>query len=170
MKGNQRGIQSPNFLTFKEPKNRFRGTNLARLWSLAGRYDNPIPTRFLASIVFPTYEPSARLSSLPRSLHTGLVFAAFLKIWISSSIPKKYVLKKTIQNLKTYLLISWAAFKLVRCFAPPPVPKYSINYKIINIALFYRMSYVMGGRRRSCRSVFSHSVSVYFQLWTYTSV
>jgi hypothetical protein len=38
----------PNFLTFKEPKNRFQGTNSARLCSLTGRYDNPIPTRFLA--------------------------------------------------------------------------------------------------------------------------
>ncbi len=33
--------QSPNFLTFKEPKNRFQGTNSARLCSLVGRYDNP---------------------------------------------------------------------------------------------------------------------------------
>jgi hypothetical protein len=40
--------QSPNFLTFKEPKNRFQGTNCASLCSLAGRYHNPIPTRFLA--------------------------------------------------------------------------------------------------------------------------
>jgi hypothetical protein len=36
------------FLNFKEPKNRFQGTNFARLCSLAGRYDNPIPTQFLA--------------------------------------------------------------------------------------------------------------------------
>jgi hypothetical protein len=33
---------------FKEPKNRFQGTNSARLCSLAGRYDNPLPTQFLA--------------------------------------------------------------------------------------------------------------------------
>jgi hypothetical protein len=31
---------------FKEPKNRFQGTNSA----MAGRYDKPIPTRFLAPI------------------------------------------------------------------------------------------------------------------------
>ncbi len=43
-------IQSPNFLTYKEPKNRFQGTNSARLCSLAGRYDSPIPTRFLVPI------------------------------------------------------------------------------------------------------------------------
>jgi hypothetical protein len=34
--------QSPNFQTFKEPKNRFQGTNSARLCSLAGWYDNSI--------------------------------------------------------------------------------------------------------------------------------
>jgi hypothetical protein len=42
-------ILSPYFQTFMEPMNRFRGMNSA---SLAGRYDNPIPTWFLASIDF----------------------------------------------------------------------------------------------------------------------
>jgi hypothetical protein len=44
--------QSPNFQTFDEPRNRFQGINCAILCSLAvaGRYDNPIPTRFLAPI------------------------------------------------------------------------------------------------------------------------
>ncbi len=31
-----------------EPRNRFQGMNSASLCSLAGRYDNPIPPRFLA--------------------------------------------------------------------------------------------------------------------------
>ncbi len=44
------GNQSLNFKTFKEPKNRFQETNSARLFRLAGRCDNPIPTRFLAPI------------------------------------------------------------------------------------------------------------------------
>ncbi len=43
-------LLSPNFLTFKEPKNRFQGPNSARLCGLAGRYDNLIPTLFLAPI------------------------------------------------------------------------------------------------------------------------
>jgi hypothetical protein len=42
--------QSPYFYTFMEPRNRFQGINSASLCSLAGRYDNPIPTRFLAPI------------------------------------------------------------------------------------------------------------------------
>jgi hypothetical protein len=37
------------FLTFMEPMNRFKGADSASLCSLAGRCDNPIPTRFLAS-------------------------------------------------------------------------------------------------------------------------
>jgi hypothetical protein len=41
---------SQYFLTFMEPRNRFQGMNSASLSSLAGRYDNPIPTRFLAPI------------------------------------------------------------------------------------------------------------------------
>ncbi len=42
--------QSPNFKTFLEPKNQFRGINSASLCSNAGQYDNLIPTRFLAPI------------------------------------------------------------------------------------------------------------------------
>ncbi len=40
------------FLTFKEPRNRLQGINSASLCSLAAdRYDNPIPTRFLAPLI-----------------------------------------------------------------------------------------------------------------------
>jgi hypothetical protein len=35
---------------FMEPRNRFQGMSSASLCSLAYRYDNPIPTRFLAPI------------------------------------------------------------------------------------------------------------------------
>jgi hypothetical protein len=41
------GDQRPNFQTFMEPKNRFQGTNSARLCRLAGRYENPIPSSYL---------------------------------------------------------------------------------------------------------------------------
>jgi hypothetical protein len=39
------------FNLFKEPKNRFSGINVASLCSLAGRYVNSIPTRFLAPYI-----------------------------------------------------------------------------------------------------------------------
>jgi hypothetical protein len=38
------------FLNFEEPRNRFPGIDSASQCSLAGRYDNPLPTRFLSSI------------------------------------------------------------------------------------------------------------------------
>jgi hypothetical protein len=40
----------PECLNFEGAKNRFQETNSARLNSLAGRYNNSIPTRFLAPI------------------------------------------------------------------------------------------------------------------------
>jgi hypothetical protein len=43
-------IQSPNFQTFKEPRNHFRGVDSSSLCSQAGRYDNPAPIRFLVPI------------------------------------------------------------------------------------------------------------------------
>jgi hypothetical protein len=46
----QTRAQSPNFLTFKEPKNRCQWIDSASLCSLAGRYGNPTPTRFLAPV------------------------------------------------------------------------------------------------------------------------
>jgi hypothetical protein len=40
----------PVLLNVMEPSNRFQGINSASLCSLAGRYDNPIPARFLVPI------------------------------------------------------------------------------------------------------------------------
>jgi hypothetical protein len=45
-------IQSWYFWTCMGPRNRFQGMNSASLCSLAGRYNNPIPTRCLAPIDF----------------------------------------------------------------------------------------------------------------------
>ena len=38
------------YVILKESKNRFQGIDYASLCSLAGRYNNPIPTWFLAPI------------------------------------------------------------------------------------------------------------------------
>jgi hypothetical protein len=38
------------FKTFRDPRNRFQGVDNASLFRLAGRFDNYIPTRFLAPI------------------------------------------------------------------------------------------------------------------------
>jgi hypothetical protein len=60
------GSKGGIFKFFMEPRNRFQGIASASLCSLAGRYDNPIPARFLApNSLFPnsstgtwTLEPS----------------------------------------------------------------------------------------------------------------
>jgi hypothetical protein len=49
-----------------EPRNRFQGMNSASLCSLAGRYDNPIPPRFLAPI--DCLKIPARIFSIRKSL------------------------------------------------------------------------------------------------------
>jgi hypothetical protein len=46
----QWSVQSPYFLNVYGAQNRFQGMNSASLCSLAGQYDNPIPTPFLAPI------------------------------------------------------------------------------------------------------------------------
>jgi hypothetical protein len=61
--------QSRNFKTFKEPNNRFPGTNSTRLCSLAGQYDNPIPTWFLAPkdcLKIPTLDRQLATAFQPR--------------------------------------------------------------------------------------------------------
>jgi hypothetical protein len=40
----------PEFFTFREPKNRFQWINSACPCSLGGRYDNPLPSRFLVPV------------------------------------------------------------------------------------------------------------------------
>jgi hypothetical protein len=61
------------FKCFMDPMNRFQGIKSASLCSLAGRYDNPIPTRFLAPIdclkipaLFPLPHPHTQLHTHPR--------------------------------------------------------------------------------------------------------
>jgi hypothetical protein len=58
-------------LTFKEPRNRFQGINSASLCSLAGRYDKPFPSWFLAPIdclTIPAQEENRFLKDYPDQL------------------------------------------------------------------------------------------------------
>jgi hypothetical protein len=45
-------FRAQSFKPFEEPRNLFQGINAASLCSLAGRYDNPIPSQFLAPIEY----------------------------------------------------------------------------------------------------------------------
>jgi hypothetical protein len=60
-----------------EPRNRLQGMNYACLCSLAGRYDNPIPTRFLAPIdCFPNFETFKEL----KNRFQGIDFASLCSL------------------------------------------------------------------------------------------
>jgi hypothetical protein len=62
----------PEFLNVYGARNRFQGMNSASLCSLAGRYDNPIPPRFLAPIAltggYTVVDSGIGLSSRPARL------------------------------------------------------------------------------------------------------
>ncbi len=85
--------QSPYFKTFMEPRNRIQGMNSASLCSLAGRYDNPIPTRFLAPIdclKIPTQAIHTLAESIPQNWFLGSVKVNKYRLWLHSlaeSIP-----------------------------------------------------------------------------------
>jgi hypothetical protein len=88
--------QSPNFKTFKESKNRFQGTNSAKLCSLAGRYNNPILTRFLAPI------------DCLKNSSTGPVFVNLLKSPGIDSQPLP-LSRTTMQNI-TWKQLSYSCY------------------------------------------------------------
>ncbi len=52
LRDSHRTLHLQCFYMFMGPRNWFQGMNSASLCSLAGRYDNPIPPRFLAPIDF----------------------------------------------------------------------------------------------------------------------
>ena len=60
------------------PRNRFQGMNSASLCSLAGRYDNPIPTRCLAPIDF--LKIPARVSRYDHVLRSSSVCACLVEV------------------------------------------------------------------------------------------
>ncbi len=65
-----RVMSEPEFLNFKGPWHRFQGIDSANLCSQAGRYDNPIPYRFLAPI---------DCSKILAQVNLG--FGVFIVIW-----------------------------------------------------------------------------------------
>ncbi len=103
--------------TFMEPKNWFQGTNSARLCRLAGRYDDPIPVRFLAPIdcfkipaqltgaLYAWHIPHLRPRGTWRRRQTGLRSACQVAPFPGS----RACLKKTQINYE----FPWEAFKKV---------------------------------------------------------
>jgi hypothetical protein len=66
-------MKSTNFLTFMGPRKRFQGIDSASLCSLAGRYDNTIPTRFLAPIDYTKIPAQVVAEEQPTVLRVFLI-------------------------------------------------------------------------------------------------
>jgi hypothetical protein len=84
--------QSPNFKTFKDPKNRFLGTNSARLCTIAGQYDNSIPTLFLAPI------DCLKIPALDCQLDTAF-HPIFCLMWLQKHDPDRVSANKEAMEL-----------------------------------------------------------------------
>jgi hypothetical protein len=76
---------------FMGPRNLFQGMNSASLCSLAGRYDNPIPPRFLAPIDFLKIPAPARQATQPGGIGSLESILGLLK---SLKIRALYELEK----------------------------------------------------------------------------
>ncbi len=109
---------------FKEAKNGFQGINSASLCSLAGRYDNPIPTRFLAAI---------DCLKIP-ALSTGSYISPVLlgkewTGWRNSSGGGRYIEWKGVKHWPPQESIEFFIedhdFSSLYVLAPPPLPSSS---------------------------------------------
>ncbi len=92
--------ESIYFLKFMELRNRFQGMNSASLCSLAGRYDNPIPTRFLAPI------DCLKIPALVIS--SPVFFLAARRPASNISTKTRYIVK----NILLWTLLRWAQQRL----------------------------------------------------------
>ncbi len=100
---------------FKEPKNRFLWINSASLCSLAGRYDNPIPARFLVPIkIVQKFQHSTKLRETSKLLgacrvkfrhHSGSLFSE--SVYNTGSVKWNILLLFSLENLTLSTLVDF---------------------------------------------------------------
>ncbi len=140
---------------FKEPKNRYQGINSARLCSLAGQYDNPIPTRFLATI------DCLKIPALSTGSYISLVLLRKEWIgWRNSSGGGRYIEWKRVSSIDPHrrVLNSLLRTRISRrrmFWLPPPPPPY--RQQVVSLSLSSCVSLVeltdgRGGREGWGRS------------------
>jgi hypothetical protein len=95
------------FQTFMEPRNRFQGMNSASLCSPAGRYDKPIPPRFLA-LIDSLKIPAVSLKVLKFGLRKGDLSAFVLRTVTCTLFVQQvqsqvlFVHKETLNHLSSF--------------------------------------------------------------------
>jgi hypothetical protein len=92
-----------------EPRNRFQGMNSASLCSLAGRYDNPIPTRFLVPIDCLKFQLWSSLCSLAgRVSSTPLIkYMYSLDLYIIEVTLNTCNIPKASQSAEQYFYLKY---------------------------------------------------------------
>ncbi len=96
-----------------EPRNRFQGINSASLCSLAGRYDNPIPTRCLAPIDF------FKNSSSVVCLKLWIYYSYYMGSLSAPYFPVNGEIKQNKSNLDVPLHLPISQMFFVTCSMSP---------------------------------------------------
>jgi hypothetical protein len=130
------------------PRNRFQGMNSASLCSLAGRYDNPLPPRFLAPIAaikipalagqYNNPIPTLFLSTIDRSKIRAQVTHGNLYRRSPERTPiGQFCAKVPAQNYITFLAVSglWHIQKL--SYSDVKLLTVQVNYMTILLFLVY---------------------------------
>jgi hypothetical protein len=125
------GIQSSNFLTFKKPRNRFQEINFSSLSSLAGRCDNPIPTRYTSPHRLFKNSSTERHNSMmfmTDKLESSTVFCLWCTVYatFTFSLAQVHVLNNYMYNISRLLLLHYTItsghfFKSCKKTRPSPL-------------------------------------------------
>jgi hypothetical protein len=99
---------SPNCQTFLKPKNRLQRIHSASQCSLAGRYDTPIPTRFLALHRLLKNSSSVQLANTVRDLSERISSAASFSWLVFSSSSLFFASSSSFAALSLFLIINTA--------------------------------------------------------------
>jgi hypothetical protein len=99
---------SPNFQTFMKPKNRLQRIHSASQCSLAGRYDTPIPTRFLALHRLFKNSSSVQLANTVRDLRERISSAASFSWLVFSSSSLFFASSSSLAALSLFLIMKYS--------------------------------------------------------------
>ncbi len=97
--------EEQEFLTFMEPRNRFQGVNSASLCGLAGRYDNPIPTRLqppIECLKIPAHGVASTEWQLPLSGVHFITRAAWWGVGVGGAGPPSFTISTITYKVAVY--------------------------------------------------------------------
>jgi hypothetical protein len=146
--------KSPYFETFMEPRNPFQGMNSASLCSLAGQYDNPIPTRILAPI--DCLKIPAQVAFLPQDFFPPITLSSVDFQQISDG-PRLYI--RTVKKITDFPFPTRESL-----VSDIPAGDGKISHLFYSVARYTAMSYGSFTTPPSAMSPSCHLSSTYQRL------